>query len=191
MNIDSLIITGPIGYNKSIVVNEIHKNFPKTFYHSISHTSRPIYVGEEEGIDYYFISNKEFTKMIETNQFIEFIQFNGYYYGTTKKELEKAKNNNKICLLDLNPEGTKVIQNMNNYKSISIYIVPHKLSNLERKMKYRGDSNKEIKKKINHTKDDLHNINISLYDKTISIKNINKCLSYIINYLDKKLIINQ
>lgn len=187
MNFDSLIITGPIGSDKSIVVNEIIKEFPNTFYYSVSHTTRPIYPGEELGLDYYFISNKEFETMIQNNEFIEFIKVDNYYYGTSKQELQKAKIQNKICLFDLDINGAKAIKSIPNYKSISIYIVPFNLTNLERRMKSRGDSINDINKRLNKARKDIHNINISLYDKTISIRNLEESLLSINKYIFKKI----
>lgn len=125
MNFDSLIITGPIGVDKSIIVREIVNKFPDKFYFSVSYTTRSVHPGEENGIDYYFIKKQQFERMILNDEFLEFIEYNGEYYGTCKNELEIAKFKGKICLLDLDIRGVKNIKKLKDCRIKVIYIDPH------------------------------------------------------------------
>ena len=74
------------------------KEFPTCFSFSVSHTSRQMRNGEEEGKNYYYVTREYFLDMIEKNELVEYNVFNKNYYGTSKKELAKLAEGKKVYI---------------------------------------------------------------------------------------------
>jgi len=135
------IITGPSGVGKNTIINELSNHLD--FYFSVSHTTRPRRENEIDGKDYYFISEDEFEKLINTNQMIEYEQYGDFYYGTSKAELS---NDSSIIILDLEVNGaTKLLSQNNDYIGIFIDIDDKELVN---RLKNRGHDEEFINKRM-------------------------------------------
>ncbi len=97
MNNTTLIaITGPSGFKKrQIVVDKAIEKHPE-FISIVSHTDRPMMDNEKEGVDFFFVSEEEFTGMIEEEKFLEWQRLlsNGFRYGKTKNEIETTLSSN-------------------------------------------------------------------------------------------------
>ena len=81
-----LILSGPSGCGKSTLLKEIYKNI-NNYYFSISTTTRTPRAGEQDGVDYYFVSKEEFEKDIEEGNFLEWAKVHDNYYGTSLKPI--------------------------------------------------------------------------------------------------------
>ena len=115
-----IIFSGPSGVGKSTIINNLSNDF--NFYFSTSHTTRPQRESEIEGKDYYFISEDEFNSMISNDEFLEYERYGSYYYGTSKKELDR----DDIIILDLEVNGaTKLLTSNDSYIGIFIDIDPN------------------------------------------------------------------
>ena len=125
---------------------------------STSFTTRKPRDSEVNGEDYFFVSKNDFTKMIKTNQFIEYAEVYGNFYGTHKKWLQEELNKNlSHILLELDVQGAISIKNIFP-ESVRIFINPPNLDVLEKRLNSRGkDTDKQIK------------IRLSKADKEISI----------------------
>lgn len=91
-----IAITGPSGFRKrQLVVEKAIKN-NSDFITIVSHTDRPKFDDETDGVDFHFVSEDEFTTMVESEQFLEWQRLlsNGYRYGKTKEEIEKTLKDN-------------------------------------------------------------------------------------------------
>ena len=80
--------------------------FKDTFEFSVSHTTRGPREGEEDGVHYNFTTVKEIEAAIANNEFIEHANVHGNYYGTSKSAVAKVGENGKICILDIDVQGT-------------------------------------------------------------------------------------
>lgn len=99
-----LILTGKTASGKDTIISEILKRFPN-FKKVITTTSRPSRPGEKDGIDYYFVTKEEFNIKIKAGDFIEYVEYGGNLYGTTKSEIEAALNQNSIWRIDPSRAG--------------------------------------------------------------------------------------
>jgi guanylate kinase len=90
-----VVITGPSGFSKSTILKEIISRNPD-YMKTISYTDRPKTDDKTDGVDFKFISEAEFTKMIQREEFLEWqrVLSNGHRYGKTKKDVEDVLNNN-------------------------------------------------------------------------------------------------
>ena len=135
-----LIITGPSGVGKNTIIDALSKKLDFNF--SVSHTTRPKRVSEVNGKDYYFISNEEFQNMINNNELVEFEEYGGFAYGTSRKEL----NQDGLVILDLEVNGaTKLLNNNNDFIGLFIDIDDKELIN---RLKNRGHNAEFINKRM-------------------------------------------
>ena len=111
------LITGPSGVGKNTIIEAMSTDLD--FYFSVSHTTRPQREREVDGKDYHFVTEEEFKSLVDDNLMIEYEQYGGFYYGTSKKEILKESN---IILLDLEVNGaTKLLSENDDYIGILIY----------------------------------------------------------------------
>ena len=140
------VISAPSGAGKTTLCKMLTKNLPALFY-SISYTTRRKRLGEREGIDYYFISRKEFARRLKENKFVEWTKIYGNYYGTSAEFLKEALLQNKKIILSLDSQGA--FQLKKKYPKIAslIAILPPSLNDLRKRLKKRGEEKQEIKKR--------------------------------------------
>lgn len=165
------VIVGASGSGKSTLGEYFKfKNIPEL----ISHTTRKMRVGEQNGVNYYFVSNNEF----DTIDFFENEPYSLKRYGLSRKELnDKMKNNNKVFAI-MNKDGALTLKEKagEDYKVIIIYVYSNP-STLVDRMRKRGDSDKSIEERLEnmHKTGELENINISDYVIISHNKSIEEC----------------
>lgn len=95
----AIIISGPSGVGKGTIIKKIQENSHIPI--SVSHTTRKPRTGEANGIDYFFVSQKDFFAMIKENSFIEWEKVHDNYYGTHVLNIEKIKKTNLLFEVDV------------------------------------------------------------------------------------------
>ncbi len=142
-----IILTGPSGVGKGTVVKEILDK-EKNIWLSISATTREPRDGEKEGENYYFLSQEKFKEMIEKKLFLEWAQFAGNYYGTPLSSVNEKIKQGFTVLLEIEVEGAKQIKEKFP-NSLSIFLLPPDIAELERRIRNRGTEKEEaIKKRL-------------------------------------------
>ena len=130
------IVSAPSGAGKSTLCRAARKRVPALIY-SVSHTTRAPRAREKNGVDYYFISHAEFEKKIRENAWAEWAKVHGHYYGTSAELLHHYLAEGRPVLLDIDVAGTRQI--LERFPdSITIFIMPPSLAELERRLKKRG-----------------------------------------------------
>lgn len=99
-----VVISGYSGVGKSTLIRHILRNFNNVEL-SVSCTTRLPRLGEQDGKDYYFIDKIKFEKLITNNDFVEYTECFGNYYGTLKSEIHRILDNNSVCILDIDFNG--------------------------------------------------------------------------------------
>jgi len=145
-----IIITAPSGSGKTSVVRHLLEQMPDKLAFSISAATRKPRGHEKDKEDYYFISADEFEKRIENNEFVEWeMVYEGKYYGTLKSELERIWQQGKTPLLDVDVKGGVYIQQQYPNSSLSLFIEPPSIEELERRLRARGtESDNSIKYRV-------------------------------------------
>ncbi|MGC1229089.1 MAG: guanylate kinase, partial [Candidatus Sulfotelmatobacter sp.] len=136
------IISAPSGSGKSTLVNELLKSVSGLEF-SISYTTRAPRGSETNGRQYYFVSRAEFEKMICQDQFLEYAEVFGNYYGTARRFLQEAKKTGRDLLLDIDVQGAAQIQKKIP-EAISIFILPPNRKTLEERLRKRGEDREEV-----------------------------------------------
>ena len=139
-----VIIAAPSGAGKTSVTRHLLHSFPAHVLFSISCATRPPRNREKHGVDYYFISANEFRRRIEHNEFAEWeMVYHDKYYGTLKSELERIWKQHKAPLLDVDVKGGINIQEQYREHSLSLFIEPPSIEELEKRLKARGTETPE------------------------------------------------
>lgn len=107
----------------------------------ITTTTREKRSNEIDGVDYFFISKEEFDKRIKEDKFIEYVNYNGNFYGTEKNQIDDK------CVLIVEPAGLKAFKNLNNSHIISFLLVARESIRKDR-MIFRGDDISQIEARL-------------------------------------------
>ena len=139
-----IIIAAPSGSGKTSIVRHLLEALPNSLAFSISATTRASRSHEKNNQDYYFISVDEFQDHIEKNDFIEWeMVYEGKYYGTLKSELLRIWDQQKFPLLDVDVQGGIHVQQQFVGNSLSLFIEPPSIEELERRLRKRGTETEE------------------------------------------------
>jgi len=118
-----IIISSPSGGGKGTLIKEVRDMLPELGY-SCSHTTRPKRFGEEEGREYFFISEEEFNRRIEAGDFLEHANVHGHLYGTSLAESRKVFNTGRDLIVEVDVQGALQIMERLTEASVSIFILP-------------------------------------------------------------------
>jgi guanylate kinase len=129
-----LILVGKAAAGKDFLKNRLAK---KGFVSGVSHTTRPPRENEVNHKDYHFVDKEEFEAMIECGEFIEYMEFNGWYYGQTKKDFDLAD------VMIMSKDGLDVLPQEYRDQCMVIYLDPPRLTRIDR-LTYRNDPNDSI-----------------------------------------------
>lgn len=150
-----LIISGPSGCGKSTLLKEVYKDI-SDYYFSISTTTRAPRVGEVNGVDYFFVTKEEFEKDIDNDDFLEYAKVHDNYYGTSLKPINKALEENKLVIFDIDVQGHEIVRNKLDSIVTSVFITTPSLKVLEDRLNSRNtDSNDIIEKRIKNAKGEV------------------------------------
>ncbi len=169
-----IIFSAPSGAGKSSLIKEIILQSAGTIQLSVSATTRTPRDGEVHGKDYFFISDKEFNDLKKKESFVEYANVYGHQYGTLKSFVGEKTSNHIDVILDIDVQGFDLIKDSVK-NSISIFIIPPSLVELEKRLKLRGlDSDDVIKKRLMNAKTELKYA--KLYDYVVLNDKFNKVL---------------
>ncbi len=139
-----IIIAAPSGAGKTSVVRHLLKVMPDQLSFSISAATRKPRNNEKDGVDYYFLSVEDFEARIKADAFVEWeMVYEGKYYGTLKKEVERIWSEGKAPLLDVDVKGGLHVQEKFRGQTLSLFIEPPSIEELERRLRSRGTETEE------------------------------------------------
>lgn len=138
-----VVFSGPSGVGKGTIRKLFADREDLNIAFSVSMTTRKPRQGEVDGVDYFFVTKEEFKKHIEKDNFLEYAEFVGEYYGTPKAYVEKLRNEGKNVLLEIEVQGALMVKERVP-DVLSIFIVPPNFEELERRIRGRRSEPEEI-----------------------------------------------
>tara|TARA_X000001036_G_scaffold357750_1_gene340098 strand:+ start:6581 stop:7180 length:600 start_codon:yes stop_codon:yes gene_type:complete len=175
-----VILSSPSGVGKTTLTKKIQQKY-QSFKISVSHTTRPPRTNEVDGVDYYFVSNEKFVKLINEGKFYEYAKIFENYYGTLKKNVDDTIVENDI-IFDIDWQGTKQLSQFKNLNLIKIYLITDNKKELKKRLIERNQNTlDEVEKRFNSFDEDIKHW--SDYDYIVINKNLDVCFKQIENII--------
>jgi guanylate kinase len=141
------IVSAPSGTGKTTLVERLAQRVPNLRM-SRSYTSRPARAGEQDGVDYNFISRDRFTAMIEEQAFLEWADVFGSYYGTSAADTDAALAGGEDVVLVIDVQGARQVRSRG-CEAVSIFVLPPSSEILEQRLRGRSkDSDEQIARRL-------------------------------------------
>ncbi len=137
-----LVVSGPSGVGKGTVLEELFK-LSSDYAYSVSVTTRAPRQGEVEGVNYFFRTKEEFEKMIENGELLEYASYNGNYYGTPKKYVEKMLDSGKNVILEIEVQGAMKVKKIKP-EAVMVFIAPESKDVLAERLSTRATEPKDV-----------------------------------------------
>lgn len=156
MNKDGLLIvfSGPSGAGKGTVLKSLLEK-DQNIKLSISATTRSPRVGEEDGVNYFFIDKDKFLSMIDHDEMLEHAEYCGNYYGTPRAPIEKWQSSGNDVILEIEVQGGSQIKKKCP-DCVSIFILPPSIEELEHRLRTRNTEDQEtIQKRLRRARDEI------------------------------------
>jgi len=143
----AFILSAPAGTGKTTLVAMLEREFD-SIINSVSYTTRAPRKGEREGTDYSFISQEDFQKKIEQNEFLEYACVFAKYYGTSRIWVEDQLRQGKHVFLVIDTQGARKLMDIK-FPAISIFVHPPSMEELSRRLvKRETESAEDAKKRL-------------------------------------------
>ena len=153
--INFITISAPSGSGKTTLCKALQLVEPEIEW-SISYTTREKRSIEQNGVDYFFISEEEFEDLIIQGYFVEWQNVHGFYYGTSVSNLENAIENDKTMLIEMDVKGSMSIKKLFPDQTFSIFIMPPSISQLRERLRSRGtDSERRINIRLKRFQEEM------------------------------------
>ncbi|MBR0510300.1 MAG: guanylate kinase [Clostridia bacterium] len=135
------VLSGPSGCGKNTVYEALRQKMP-SLAQTVSATTRPARSGEMDGVDYYFLSTREFEEKIAEDAFVEYVRYGENYYGTLKSEIVRLTEAGNTILLIIEVRGALRFKKLFP-EAVSIFLLPPSEDALRRRILKRGQNTPE------------------------------------------------
>jgi len=160
-----VVLSGPSGVGKDAVLARMRK-LGCPFHYVVTATTRPKRTGEKNGVDYHFLSREKFQQMIDKNQFLEWANVYGNYYGVPKDEITSALSKGVDAIVKVDVQGAATIKEILP-QAVFIFLTPSSVEELEKRLKRRrSESSTDLALRLEKAKDEIKSL--PLFDYVIT-----------------------
>jgi len=148
------VVAAPSGGGKTSLIKAVLEKLNNIVV-SISHTTRPMRPGEQDEVDYFFVDEEAFMRMINANAFLEHAKVFNYYYGTSVEQIKKNLSDGIDVVLDIDWQGAQQIRHLFQ-DAVTIFVIPPALKVLEERLRQRKQDEPEvIRSRMARAKDEM------------------------------------
>jgi guanylate kinase len=160
-----VVLSGPSGVGKDAVLARMRK-LGRPFHYVVTATTRPKRAGEKNGVDYHFLSRKEFQQMIDKHQFLEWANVYGNYYGVPKDEITSALSKGVDAIVKVDVQGAATIKGILP-QAVFIFLMPPSVEELENRLRRRrSESSEDLALRLERSKEEIKSL--PLFDYVIT-----------------------
>lgn len=138
-----LVLSSPSGAGKTTIANHL-LSIDSHLVPSVSVTTRSQRPREQEGRDYFFITQEQFDEMVKTGELLEHAEIFGNCYGTPKKQVLEILSSGKDIVFDIDWQGTQQLAQLARTDLVSVFILPPTTEDLEKRLKNRAQDSEEV-----------------------------------------------
>jgi guanylate kinase len=150
-----IVVSSPSGAGKTTLCHKLLAEFPQIVF-SVSYTTRRQRVGERDGVDYHFVDDAAFERMVEAGEFAEWAEVHGNRYGTTVAAVRQALEGGRDVLFDVDYQGGRQIKAKFESEALLVFVLPPSLEELERRLRRRAtDAEDVIERRLRKAHDEL------------------------------------
>lgn len=150
-----IVLSGPSGVGKGTVRQAMLEDEFRDFHYSVSMTTRRPRPGEQDGVDYYFVSKEEFEQEIANDGMLEYAQYVDNYYGTPMKYVNQTLESGRDVLLEIEVQGAMQVREKCP-DGVFIFLTPPDLLELRNRIQKRGtDDQATIDKRMQKAADEI------------------------------------
>ena len=148
------VITGPSGVGKGTLIRLLRERVPELAL-SVSATTRAPRPGEEDGLDYHFLSDAEFARRVQDGEFVEWAEYSGRRYGTLRSELDRRTAAGTPVVLEIEVQGARQIRE-SMPEALQVFIAPPSREALKARLVGRGtDAPEQIEARLRVAEEEL------------------------------------
>ena len=170
-----LVLSSPSGAGKTTLSKKIQQS-DNSFEISVSHTTRKPRPNEVDGLDYHFVTKKNFELLLKQNAFYEHAEIFGNYYGTSKSSINQITQQNNNVLFDIDWQGSEQLSKFKQLNLVKVFILPPNKEELEKRLIARNQDDKDAIKRrmLAYSKDVVHQKD---YDYVLVNDNVDDCFN--------------
>ena len=160
-----IVLSGPSGVGKDALLKKMkERKYP--FHYVVTITSRPRRKGEMDGVDYRFVSQREFQRMIDDGELLEWANVYGNYYGVPRREISQALSKGKDVIVKVDVQGAKTIKQILP-QAVFIFLRSPSMEELERRLRQRrSESARELTLRLQKAEEEMKNL--PLFDHVLT-----------------------
>ncbi|HTS80629.1 MAG TPA: guanylate kinase [Myxococcaceae bacterium] len=142
-----LVLSAPSGTGKTTLARRLVQAHPEAAF-SVSVTTREPRGAEKDGVDYHFVDALTFQRMIERDEFVEWAEVHGNFYGSPQSSVDRAFTTGGIAVFDIDVQGGRSIQRRHP-EAVLVFVLPPTMAELERRLRERGtESDDAIRRRM-------------------------------------------
>lgn len=158
-----VVVSSPSGAGKTTLCHRLLDEFPEVVF-SVSYTTRAQRAGERDGVDYRFVDDATFSRMVEAGEFAEWAEVHGHRYGTTEAAVREALDGGRDVLFDIDYQGGRQLKAKFEAEAVLVFVLPPSLAELERRLRRRAtDAPEVIERRLRKAHDELKQYGVYHY----------------------------
>ena len=178
-----LVLSAPSGGGKTSIAKKLLQ-VRRDLGYSVSATTRASRNGEQDGVDYHFLSRSEFERRRDQGEFLEWAEYGAQLYGTLKREIDRILSEGRHAVLDIDIEGARQIREKLPH-SLQVFVLPPSGEILVERLRGRNTENPELlRKRVRRASDEL--AAVAEYDYAVINEDLEAAVGHVSDILDGK-----